>query len=523
MRKLLAATCLTPLSLTFLPALAGAETVISTAVTTPVLTSTGNDDVRISSTGSVKPTSGAAVTIDSNDSVKNEGTIQITGANNSTGILANTGLTGNITNAGTITIDESYTATDSDSDADIDGAFAQGTGRYGIHVLGGGTFTGNIVNGGNITVEGNQSAAIAIDSTLAGNISLTGGAINVLGNDSVGLKAAAVTGNVALTNGTISVQGANAVGVQLSGDIGGALVIQNTINSTGYRSTVAPADPSKLDADDLLQGGSEIFASEGVQLGIGMSQEIDSNMALRGLMWSFGAGIQDENENVIINSDATVAAIEYMNELFANAMTPEVFAWNAASNNQGINSGELSYILNSISAYRTAQDEGLEVADDIWFTPALEGPETAVVASHVMYNWLIPDAPEVNVSAAQEFLLHYTENLAPVAWNSKLYDFPAFPERVPDLDSWLDDDPFGSNPPTKLQVLKDSLDWATNIGHPGPANPAIGQIFGESIIPVMFAEAAQGNKTPAEAVADAEAQINAIFDDWRGRGLVGSG
>jgi multiple sugar transport system substrate-binding protein len=274
--------------------------------------------------------------------------------------------------------------------------------------------------------------------------------------------------------------------------------------------------------DDLLQGGSEIFSSEGVQLGIGMSQEIDSNMALRGLMWSFGASIQDENENVVINSDATIAAIEYMNELFANAMTPEVFAWNAASNNQGINSGELSYILNSISAYRTAQDEGLEVADDIWFTPALEGPETAVVASHVMYNWLIPDAPDVNVAAAQEFLLHYTENLAPVAWNSKLYDFPAFPERVPDLESWVQDDPFGSNPSDKLSVLSTSLDWATNIGHPGPANPAEGQIFGESIIPVMFAEAAQGNMTPAEAVADAEAKINAIFDTWREQGLVGS-
>ena len=87
--------------------------------------------------------------------------------------------------------------------------------------------------------------------------------------------------------------------------------------------------------------------------------DYDSNMALRGLLWSFGAGIQDENENVIINSDATIAAVEYMNELFSNAMTPEVFAWNAASNNQGINAGELSYILNSISAYRTAQDEGL--------------------------------------------------------------------------------------------------------------------------------------------------------------------
>ena len=112
MRKLLAATCLTPLSFALLPAHANAETVISTAITTPVLTSTGNDDVRISSTGSVKPASGTAVTIDSNDSVKNEGTIQITGRNNATGILANPGLTGNITNTGTITIDESFTPTD---------------------------------------------------------------------------------------------------------------------------------------------------------------------------------------------------------------------------------------------------------------------------------------------------------------------------------------------------------------------------------------------------------------------------
>jgi len=268
MRKLLAATCLTPLSFAFLPALAGAETVISTAVTTPVLTSTGNDDVRISSTGSVKPASGVAVTIDSNDNVKNEGTIQITGANNSVGILANTGLTANITNTGTITIDETFTATDTDSDGDLDGAFAQGTGRFGIRVLGGGTFTGNIVNGGNITVEGNQSAGIAIDSALVGNISLTAGTINVIGNDSVGLRAAAVNGNVALTNGTISVQGANAVGVQLSGDISGALVIQNTVNTTGYRSIVAPADPSKLDADDLLQGGSGVVVGGNVAGGI---------------------------------------------------------------------------------------------------------------------------------------------------------------------------------------------------------------------------------------------------------------
>jgi multiple sugar transport system substrate-binding protein len=210
-----------------------------------------------------------------------------------------------------------------------------------------------------------------------------------------------------------------------------------------------------------------------------------------------------------------------MKSLYEGAMTDEVFAWNAASNNQGLIAGQLSYILNSISAWRTAQTDSPDVADDVYFVPALEGPAAALAAQHVMYNWIVPDFDGVNVDAASEFLLHYTENLAPVAWHSRLYDFPAFPERVPQLNDWLGNDPFGANPADKLSVLQTALDWATNIGHPGPANPAEGQVFGEAIIPVMFAEAARGDKTPAQAVADAETAIKAIFADWRERGLVG--
>ena len=183
MRLLLASTALAALAA--FPA-AAAETVISTAVTAPVKTSTTGNDLRISSTGSVKVTSGAAVTIDSNNSTKNEGTIAITGANGATGILANPNVTASITNTGTITIDENYTPTDADNDGDLDGPFAQGTGRYGIHVLGGGTFNGGVSNTGTIAVEGNQSAGIAIDSVLNGSLSDTG-KITVIGDDSVGI------------------------------------------------------------------------------------------------------------------------------------------------------------------------------------------------------------------------------------------------------------------------------------------------------------------------------------------------
>jgi multiple sugar transport system substrate-binding protein len=274
--------------------------------------------------------------------------------------------------------------------------------------------------------------------------------------------------------------------------------------------------------DELLQGGAQIKASKGVQLGIGMSQEIDSNMAGRALLWSFGASVQDKNERVVINSDATVAAVEFMSRLFKQAMTNEVFSWNAASNNQGLIAGKLSYILNSISAWRTAQGTRPDVADDVYFVPALRGPSTALAAQHVMYNWIVPKHA-ANVDAAKEFLLHYTANFASATYHSKLYDFPAWASLVPQRDGWLANDPFGAKPANKLEFLKNATEWSTNIGHPGPSNTAIGEVFGTFVIPNMFARAARGEVTPQQSVAQAETEITRIFDRWRDRGLVGHG
>ena len=274
--------------------------------------------------------------------------------------------------------------------------------------------------------------------------------------------------------------------------------------------------------EELLEGGSKIKSDQNVQLGIGMSQEIDSDMAARGLIWGYGGAVQDSSENVTINSPETVAAAEFMKQLFEGAMTDEVFAWNPASNNQGFVAGKLSYILNSISAYRTLQKVNPEIANDVQFVPALSGPEMQAAAQHVMYNWIVPEHA-ANVDAAKEFLLHYTENYARATWESELYDFPAFPERVPDLDGWLDDDPFGSEPADKLSVLKDALDWSINVGYEGSANTAIGEVFGTFILPNMFARVARGRQTAEESVAQAERQIQPIFEKWRKRGLVGGG
>jgi ABC-type glycerol-3-phosphate transport system substrate-binding protein len=274
--------------------------------------------------------------------------------------------------------------------------------------------------------------------------------------------------------------------------------------------------------DDLLAGGTEIRESQGVPVGIGLSQEIDSNMAGSALMWSYGASVQDENENVTINSPETIAAVEFMTQLFEGAMSDEVFAWDAASNNQGLVAGQLSFILNSISAWRTAQDTDPEISDDIFFVPALEGPATAIAAQHVLYNWIVPTYAE-NPDAAKEFLLHYTANHAAVTYHSKLYDLPAWASLVPDRDAWLTNDPFNANPPDKLALLTGATDWSTNIGHPGPASPAAAEVFNTFVVSNMLARAARGEQTAAESVAQAEEECNNIFAKWRDEGLVGGG
>jgi multiple sugar transport system substrate-binding protein len=284
-----------------------------------------------------------------------------------------------------------------------------------------------------------------------------------------------------------------------------------------------PEGPSTW--DELLAGGAQIKTDQGIQLGLGMSNEVDSRMAAQTLMWAYGAAIQDENENVIINSPETIAAVEFMTQLFNQTMTPEVFGWNAASNNQLLVAGRASYILNSISAYRTAQKDQPEVGEDIFFRTPLLGPageDWALAHGHAVFIDMIPKHSQ-NVDTAKEFLMHLVANYAEASYESELYNFPAWTSTVPELSEWLADDPFGSVPPDKLAVLETANDWTTNLGHPGPANAAMGEIFNLPILPNMMARAAQGQQTAEESVAQAEEEINAIFDKWRAEGLMGGG
>jgi multiple sugar transport system substrate-binding protein len=293
-----------------------------------------------------------------------------------------------------------------------------------------------------------------------------------------------------------------------------------------WESVDKPNGPTTY--DELLEGGTRIWNEQGVQLGLGMSQEIDSQMAALTMIWAHGGSIQDENENVVINSPETIAAVEFMKKLFEGCMTPEVFGWNAASNNQLLVAGGASYILNSISAFRSAQTNAPDVANDVFFSTPLLGPagaERAKAHAHAAFGYLLPSYSP-NQDTAREFMLHLTANYAAAVEAGQLYNFPTFPSTAPALleeGGMLDADPFGAEPPDKLNVLKTANDWTVNLGWPGPANALAGESQNTFVLSDMMAKAARGDLSPADAVAEAETRLNEIAANWRSRGLMGGG
>ncbi|MDO8381221.1 autotransporter domain-containing protein [Phenylobacterium sp.] len=251
-----------PLCLMAAPA--WAETAISTAVTTPVATATAasgaRDDVRVTSAGSIKPTGGTAITLNSDNNVTLEGVVAIADANNAVGLAVVGGNTGEVALSGSITVDETTEIKDTDSDGDNDGLFATGAGRFGIRVTGPGAFHGSITQtAGAIIVEGNESAGVALESAIDGSLQ-TAGAISVVGDRSFGIRTGGTVGGDVAVTGSVTAQGLDSIAVAVDDNVGGKLSLNATLSATGLRATSRGTDEvtAKLDADDLLLGGPAV-------------------------------------------------------------------------------------------------------------------------------------------------------------------------------------------------------------------------------------------------------------------------
>jgi len=275
--------------------------------------------------------------------------------------------------------------------------------------------------------------------------------------------------------------------------------------------------------DEIRAAGKKIKDKHGVPVGIGLAQEIDTAMAMRAILYSFGASEQDEQGRLVLGSKNTIEAVKFVKALYQETMTPEVFSWDASSNNRAMLAGRASVVLNAISITREAENknlmvDGKPIGDDIWLAKPAKGPVRRMGLEHVMNVYVIWKFAQ-NIAGAKKFLVDYVGNFHKAFEGSEFYNFPCFPKQVPDLNQMLQKDSKGK-PADKYAVLADSLDWATNVGYPGYSNAAIDDIYSQWIVNNMFAKAAQGVMSPEDAVKEAEAKAKEIFAKWKERKLL---
>ena len=267
--------------------------------------------------------------------------------------------------------------------------------------------------------------------------------------------------------------------------------------------------------DSLLSGARQIREKLGVTCGLGLGPELDSNIALHGILLSFGGSVQNAEGNVTINSKGTIEALKYVKALYREAGTPGTFNWNSHSNDRKLIDGRVSFTMNAISTVRQAERENRPRSQHVMINPALRGPVRWQSHPHITSCYVIWEFAK-NKESAIQFLTDLAVNLGAVFKASGFCNLPCFPKAVPDLKVQLENDP-NAEPHHKYAPLEDALVWTTNIGYPGYATAAIDELFTSFVIPRMFAAVVRGELSPEEGAAAAEKEAKTVFEKWRAR------
>ena len=269
--------------------------------------------------------------------------------------------------------------------------------------------------------------------------------------------------------------------------------------------------------DDVRKAAPKLKAL-GHPVGLGMSNELDSNMLLIALLQCYGAFIQTAHARPNINTRHTIQALKLMRDIYKRGMTNEVFAWTASSNNQGYLSGRLSLANNAISIARSAEDAGLPIAQQTGIAPIPRGPVQRLGLEHVMGVYTIWKFSK-NKGLCKRFIADLEINYQQAFRHSKYYNFPAWRRAVRNYSRPLAADP---HPPKGKYKVLDLIarKYTVNVGYPGFSNAAIDEIFNTWLIPQMFAQVAQGKMTPSEAARAAQNEFKPIFAKWRRRGKI---
>jgi multiple sugar transport system substrate-binding protein len=250
----------------------------------------------------------------------------------------------------------------------------------------------------------------------------------------------------------------------------------------------------------LLQGLKKNGTPAGFALG---NASGDGNSWTHWLLWSHGGKVVDENENVVLDSPETVAALEYVKQLADNFL-PGCASWLDGHNNKAFLQGACSLTNNGISIYAAAQREGMtEIANDMDHAYYPVGPVGKVMEFHVQFPMMVyksskfPNAAKAFISwmmEKEQYDKHLQGSVGYLSHSLKAYD---------NHPVWTED--------PKRRVFKDTVQRTIPYSHAGGLGYNASGVFADFVVVNMVAEAATGAKTPKEAAADAQRRAERYY------------
>jgi multiple sugar transport system substrate-binding protein len=209
---------------------------------------------------------------------------------------------------------------------------------------------------------------------------------------------------------------------------------------------------------------------------------------------------------VVINSPETIKALEYGKELYSTFI-PGTLSWLDPSNNKVFLDGQISVTNNGISIYyaaKTSKDPKISaLAADINHAVYPAGPGGTNAAFHLFLNQMIFKYTKYP-KAAKEFIRFMMEEEQFGPWMQASIGYVAHP-----LAAYAKNPIWTVDP--KHLPYRDAVKELRPAGYDGKLGYASAGALADFIIVDMVAAAASGQKSPQEAVAEAQKRAERYY------------
>jgi multiple sugar transport system substrate-binding protein len=230
----------------------------------------------------------------------------------------------------------------------------------------------------------------------------------------------------------------------------------------------------------------------------------DGNGFANWLVWSFGGHLVNEDGSVGINSRETIAALEYLKELY-ETFVPGTLAWGDISNNRAYASNELFLTANGVSLYFALKNDPATraIADDTEHSFLPKGVASTPPQGGLTLNAMVFRHSRFP-NAAKALLAFLMEKEQYDPWLQANLGYWAQP-----LNAYSNSAVWASDP--KIAIFKDGMDTEFYNGYRGPITEGSAAANADYVMVQMCASVASGQATPQAAAREAERRATRFF------------